>query len=191
MVLKRKLGPKSWPLEAVVGVGLKRRGSESLSAASWLQGHQNSARIRLQISSQESHDFRHDCPRFPPQSGFDRRRSCSIHSQECHKIATNRIRDERFRIAIVEFFHDVQPPSDSDLAGWTIAIIWSRAPRSRCKSAVRWFDASLPPAVRLRSPLDEDQPSDRDHPSKAFCWWRSTASRNATWRSESLPINVT
>ena len=46
-------------------------------------------------------------PRFPPrlitiapQSGFDRRRSCSIHSRKCRKIATKRIRDERCRIAV-------------------------------------------------------------------------------------------
>ena len=60
MLLKRELGPILRAMKAVVEVGWRRRGSESLGAASWLQSHHNSARIRRRISSQESHDFRHE-----------------------------------------------------------------------------------------------------------------------------------
>ena len=114
MLLKRELGPKSWPLEAVVGVVWRRRGNESLDAASWLQFREKSAWIWLQISLQEGHDFRHKRPR-------SRRDRASIVLQmlqemtiESRGIDPTR-KDPRSRLdrtTIVVFFHASPTPSD-------------------------------------------------------------------------------
>ena len=53
MVLKRKLGPTSWPLEAVMGVVWRRCGNESLDVASWLKFREKSAWIYLQFGLKE------------------------------------------------------------------------------------------------------------------------------------------
>ena len=87
MVLKRKLGPESWPLEAVVGVGWRRRGSGSLGVASWLQFRE---KIRAIWASNQPPKR----PRFPPRlttisarSGFDR---ASIVLLKLHRSASAR-----------------------------------------------------------------------------------------------------
>ena len=67
MGFKEKLGPKSWPLEAVVGVGWRRRGDDSMAAASWLQFREKLAGIWLQFSVKEAYIP----PRYSPRSRHD------------------------------------------------------------------------------------------------------------------------
>ena len=68
MGFKEKLGPKSWPLEAVVGVGLMRRGDDSMASASWLQFREKLAGIWLQFSVNQASIP----PRYSPRSRHDR-----------------------------------------------------------------------------------------------------------------------
>ena len=73
MLLKRILGQKSWPIDAVVGPDCKCRGSDSLGRRRGLNPAMNSASISLQMS--------HDCATIGPRSHCDQativRRSCS------------------------------------------------------------------------------------------------------------------
>ena len=121
MLLKRKLGPKTSAIEAVVGVVWRRRGNESLGAASWLQFHEKSALIGLQISLQKGHDFRHNRAAIGLRSGVDRgvRASSITFWSMGDKSAPESPRSRLDRAAIVEFFHAVPPPSDCALTGWT------------------------------------------------------------------------
>ena len=161
MVLKRKLGPKMWAIEAVVGVVWRRRGNESLGAASWLQFHEKSARIGLQISLQEGHDFRHDRPRSRRDRALIGRRSCSRRSRKCRKIATKRIRDESCKIA-VQSRHDrgsISARSHRDhrvlprfICAVRSAIIVMKIRRSRASTRLHW------------RPLDRDR--------AILSWWR-------------------
>ena len=72
MGFKEKLGPKSWPLEAVVGVGWRRRGNDSMGAASWLQFREKLAGIWLQFSVNEASISAAIFATIAPRSGYDR-----------------------------------------------------------------------------------------------------------------------
>ena len=115
-----------------MGPIFKRRGGSSLSMSHGF----NFAALLTKFSGEFGSFFHDFSATSGPRSSHDRvtigLRSWSEVFADHLSIGGGRFRSDPApfsprsrldRAAIVEFFHDVQPPSDSDFAGWTIAII--------------------------------------------------------------------
>ena len=91
MLLKRELGPKPWPLEAVVGVNSAK----------------NHLGFGFKLASKR--------PRFPPRSGHDRdpESPSIIVSSSRSDFAAKDLRSRLDRTAIVGFFHALSASSDA------------------------------------------------------------------------------
>ena len=154
MLLKRELGPKSWVMETIMEDVCCRRGGDSFGLGRGF----NSATNRLVFSFNFAsdlprfrRDFRHDRTTIGSRSGVDRGvRASSIACRSMGDKSTLIPRQDlldrgsiapRSRLdhaAIVEFFHEIPPPSDE-------ALIVMKIRRAR-----KFHAASLE-AVRSRS----------------------------------------
>ena len=143
MLLKRKLGPKSWVMETIVEAVCCRRGGDSFGLGRGF----NSATNRLVFSFNFAsdlprfrRDFRHDRATIGSRSGVDRGvRASSIACRSMgDKFALIPRQDLLDHATIVEFFHEIPPPSDE-------ALIVMKIRRAR-----KFHAASLE-AVRSRS----------------------------------------
>ena len=194
MLLKRELGPKSWPIGADVDAVCSVEGAVSMRGVVTPEFvanfPQNLASMNATFAPRSGHDHAVIGPRswVNPRSLASKVafRSSGRWFRPPGITITPRSRSDR--AAIVEFFHEPSAPSDRVSDERTIGI--NRILYTPIIDHVRWFDASPPPAVWSRSSLDEDQPSDRDQ-LKAFCWCRSGASQDATWREVSRSIIFT
>ena len=134
---------RSWPIEAVVGAELMRRGGGFTWRGRSFRIVLESSTTLLQISLKGGHNFRHDRPRSRHDRATIGRRSCSRCSRKCGLTIVNQFHNEccaiaarsQFdRTAIVEFFHDMFAPSDGDPP---IVMAPRASKRSRTIAAVR------------------------------------------------------
>ena len=115
MVLKRKLGPKTWAMEAIMEAVCKGRGSGSWGDVVAPGFATNWPRFLLHFS----HDYRRSRSRSDHDRASIGRRSCSISSISSRSIVVESIpqqmecdcgsiapRSRPDRAAIVGFFHD-------------------------------------------------------------------------------------
>ena len=148
MLLKGKLGLKSWVMETIVEAVCCRRGGDSLGLGCGF----NSATNRLVFSFNFAsdlprfrRDFCHDRATIGSRSGVDRGvRASSITGRSMgnesapiprpNPLDRGSIapRSRLDRVAIVEFFHSPSTPSDRASGNWRVTIA-----RSRSTSLVR------------------------------------------------------
>ena len=148
MLLKGKLGLKSWVMETIVEAVCCRRGGDSLGLGCGFNSATNRLVFSLNFASdlpRFRRDFRHDRATIGSRSGVDRgvRASSiagrSMGNQSAPIPRPNPLdrgliapRSQLDRVVIVEFFHSPSTPSDRASGNWRVTIA-----RSRSTSLVR------------------------------------------------------
>ena len=159
MLLKREIGPKSWPLEAVMGVVWRRRGSGSLGWGCRF----NSATRLTSISLQHEPRSWHDQATIGPQSGHD---LASIVDLDLSQPPSSQVRMIPRRKE-VQSWHDRAPIATRSGYDRTTIVVLRSVP-----SAVRWsfrwaygHDRAIAwtqVSRNVRRPMEDDRDDDRD-----------------------------
>ena len=172
MLLKREIGPESWAVEAVVGAVFKRRGDASLGMGRGFKSAANRLEFRFERKLQNR-----------PRSSRDRPRSTTIERRSCSRFFENAAQQSWNR------FHN------------TWSVIAARSRRNRGSMGPRSWGSST---IRRSRPISDYRDEDPALSSLHAASLETVRSRScdlklmkispphvATWRSVSLPIDVT